>query len=366
MWYWSAVFSDWYTQGAESKKTSDYKEVKAWFNDNKVVPSAVKKARAEIEGRDFTEVKIQSSALHRGVMSLFALAGAKDFVTGRPIEDALVNQKDHIVPRSLNLPGIDSVLNLTWMSKETNEGIKRAKKPAVYIREFVSDKYAGSLKSFLEVLKTHLIDKKTFDSLSADAAGFSDFMKYRQELIRSRIKELIGWTEVQSTREPALNDIEHLIQMPEDERLEFKSTFKSNLETNKSDDGLKFSALKSLAGFLNAKGGTLVIGYDEKGKTVVGLEKDYKLMKHGDRDSFELEFWSYIEANIDKEIVEKTIDLRFEANKNKEIAVIEVKRSQTPVYIKKNGRKILYVRRRNKTEDLEDPEAINKYIEKHF
>ena len=157
-----------------------------------------------------------------------------------------------------------------------------------------------------------------------------------------------------------------MIESFEGEALEFKSTFRKNLATGKSDDLMKFSVLKTIAGFLNAKGGTLVIGYNEKSNEVIGLKQDYELMKNSDRDSFELEFWSYLKANIDKEVINDNVGLRFEEIDGKELARIEVKRSQKPIYIKKNEKKILYVRNKNGTENLEDPEEIHNYIEKHF
>ena len=44
--------------------------------------------------------------------------------------------------------------------------------------------------------------------------------------------------------------------------------------------------VKTLAGFLNAEGGTLLIGVDDAG-AVIGLAGDYEALRKRDRDGFE-------------------------------------------------------------------------------
>jgi len=201
-WYWSAIFSDWYVQGADGKKTTDYKEIKRWFNNDDAIPNAVVEARKY--RLDFFNVKTQSSALYKGVMSLFAIEGAKDFATGQTLENARKNDKDHIYPKKIKgNKYIDSVLNMTWLSDETNKIIKRDKKPSVYIAEFIKSYYKNNEKKFIEDLKTHFIDKDGYTYLKKDDKGFLDFIKHRNELIINRIKILIG--ESDSNRDK-LND----------------------------------------------------------------------------------------------------------------------------------------------------------------
>jgi hypothetical protein len=108
------------------------------------------------------------------------------------------------------------------------------------------------------------------------------------------------------------------------------------------------------------------LGYDEKNKNIVGLQEDYELTKRKDKDNFLLEFWEYLEANIPKAIVKANIQLSFKEINEKEVAIVEVRRSDIPIYLQKKGEKILYLRNRNKTEPLTDPEEIAKYVSKHF
>ena len=50
------------------------------------------------------------------------------------------------------------------------------------------------------------------------------------------------------------------------------------LREGRSDEVIERTIVKTIAGFMNAHGGTLLIGVDDDGKAI-GLEKDYKLVK---------------------------------------------------------------------------------------
>ena len=55
--------------------------------------------------------------------------------------------------------------------------------------------------------------------------------------------------------------------------MEFKSSLRVNLHTGNQDPRIEHAVLKTLAAFLNTRGGTLVIGVDDKG-VPLGLEND--------------------------------------------------------------------------------------------
>ncbi|MDP2704117.1 MAG: DUF262 domain-containing protein [bacterium] len=366
-WYWSVVFSEAYSSAVDSQLTLDFKELKDWFSDDTEIPKSVAEARAIVQALNLRRVSTLSSAIYKGILSLLAIKGSRDLQTGEMVNNRNDYHKDHVFPKSKadnyvsTKKDIDSILNMVWLTKSTNQN-KGAKDPKKYFGEFES-RYSGNRGAYIDVLQTHYINKIAYDAILDN--DFEGFINERESLISAEIKEKIGWTEVDKSYDNQ-DDIDQLIQSFENERLEFKSTFKKNLETQKADETMRFSVLKTIAGFLNAQGGTLIIGYNEKEKSVVGLEQDYQLMKMGDRDSFELEFWSYVESNIDKEIIKNNVDLEFEIVDGKELAVVKIRRSTKPIYLQKNNKKILYVRNRNETENLEDPEEIHNYIEKHF
>lgn len=81
--------------------------------------------------------------------------------------------------------------------------------------------------------------------------------------------------------------IEALIATGESKVVEFKSTGRKNLHTGERDPRIEWSAIKTLAGFMNAYGGTLLVGVGDQGEAI-GIEEDFPFLKHPDCDSWEL------------------------------------------------------------------------------
>lgn len=75
-----------------------------------------------------------------------------------------------------------------------------------------------------------------------------------------------------------------LIEQGESEKTEFKSTLRMNLYTTKKDPAIENAVLKTIAAFLNTKGGVLFIGVDDHGQPVGiasdGFDNQDKLIQH--------------------------------------------------------------------------------------
>lgn len=195
MWYWSSVFTNAYSQAADSQMTSDFKEMNAWFDDDSKTPKTIEQMKREFSMLGFKDIQSKTSARYRGLMSLIALEGAKDFATSQTLENARNNDKDHIFPKSKrndfgSSRYINSVLNMTWMSKETNEYIKHAKKPSVYIPEFIKDRHNGNEANFIDLLQSHFITDKEYGCLKND--NFEGFLTEREKNILEKLQEKIG------------------------------------------------------------------------------------------------------------------------------------------------------------------------------
>jgi hypothetical protein len=192
IWYWSSVFSNAYSGAVDTQLAADFKEMKMWFSDNKKVPKTVERARRDVGGLDLREVRSKTGAIYKGVLSLLALEGAKDFDTKGVLENAPNNDKDHLFPVKEfgNKHDINSVLNITWMSDETNRNIKRYEKPSAYIPKFIEDKYNNDKKEFQDVLNTHFINETTYEFMLKD--DFEGFINERNKTVLSKIRRLIG------------------------------------------------------------------------------------------------------------------------------------------------------------------------------
>ena len=84
-----------------------------------------------------------------------------------------------------------------------------------------------------------------------------------------------------------LQPIAEVAQMGESDRLEFKSSARWNLRTDKRDEAMEEVVAKTVAAFMNSAGGTLLLGVDDGGN-LIGLGPDYATLKQPDADRFEL------------------------------------------------------------------------------
>ncbi|MEE4024140.1 ATP-binding protein [Gordonia sp. PKS22-38] len=81
--------------------------------------------------------------------------------------------------------------------------------------------------------------------------------------------------------------IAELLAAGESDRVEFKSTARINMRTGDKDARMEHVIVKTVSGFLNGGGGTLLVGVDDDGNPL-GLDRDYATLKVPDADRFEL------------------------------------------------------------------------------
>ncbi|MGW5522433.1 RNA-binding domain-containing protein [Gordonia sp. NPDC003950] len=86
---------------------------------------------------------------------------------------------------------------------------------------------------------------------------------------------------------PRRAGVAELIAAGESAQVEFKSTARINTRTGEKDPRMEQVIVKTVSAFLNADGGTLLIGVDDEG-TPLGLDADYATLRVPDADRFEL------------------------------------------------------------------------------
>jgi hypothetical protein len=152
-------------------------------------------------------------------------------------------------------------------------------------------------------------------------------------------------------------DMPLIIQQGEGPLLEFKSTFRWDMEQSRTNRQLEGVVLKSLAGFLNSThGGTLLIGVADDGQ-IIGLEHDFQTLKKQNQDGFEQAIMTAIAANLGADLCSH-VNILFHVINANAICRLIVSPSARPVFLNQGNTPKLYVRTGGATRDLNIQEAL--------
>jgi hypothetical protein len=192
---------------------------------------------------------------------------------------------------------------------------------------------------------------------------FEDFLEARRTLIAHALNEHIeALGGVQTT--PQEVTIEELIDAGESGELEFKETFRWDVEKGQINKKMEEAIAKAIAAFANSEGGTLLIGvHDTEGAT--GLERDFAVTG-GDRDGFELALTTMIQNRFGPAFKANKVKISFPSAAGIEICRVDVSRVEQLVSIEtisKDGQKAtrVYIRSGNSSQELPAHE-VQKYI----
>lgn len=212
-------------------------------------------------------------------------------------------------------------------------------------------------------LKLQLIPE---DATLWEIENFEQFLKARREMLAEHLNNFL---ETITKTEDVEIDIttEDLILEGESEELELKSSFRWNYKAEISDKKMENVIMKSISAFGNGQGGKLIIGVDDEGE-VLGLDYDFNSLGGG-KDEFELHLRNLINSNFGKVFATNNIKIKFEEIDEKDICVIDIKKSTKPLYVEiseNNQRsKKFYVRSGNTSQEL-SIEDVSDYISNRF
>jgi hypothetical protein len=144
-----------------------------------------------------------------------------------------------------------------------------------------------------------------------------------------------------------LMPLSHLIAQGEGHTIEFKETLEYDVKTNNSSKDVLLSSLKTIAGFLNATGGTLIIGVTDSGK-ITGIERDLSTMRHSNNDRFEQKIRSCLKDRLSPQPIGK-VNISFEKFNEGTICRVDVMVNKEIIHLDGD----IYVREGNTTIKLE-------------
>ena len=140
-------------------------------------------------------------------------------------------------------------------------------------------------------------------------------------------------------------DIRQILKEEEHEMLEFKSSLRFDYKIGQVNRELEKAVMKTIAAFLNSKGGHLIIGVSDK-RAPLGLASDYQTLQRKDSDGFENHFTQSFNSMIGPEF-RHLIKLWFHDMNGNDICVIQALPSPRPIYLKADNNEHFYMRTGN-------------------
>jgi membrane protein YdbS with pleckstrin-like domain len=159
-------------------------------------------------------------------------------------------------------------------------------------------------------------------------------------------------------------DLKLLLEEGEGLFVEFKETLRYDVRKGEVSREMERAVMKTIVGFMNADGGTLVIGVSDDG-VVTGLETDYKNLPKKNRDGLENHLNMLVKTMIGLTFA-KYVGASFETADGKDVCIVTVRESHKPAYLR-NGDKTeeFFVRVGNSTQPFSMSDT-EEYIKTHW
>ena len=183
------------------------------------------------------------------------------------------------------------------------------------------------------------------------------------EIIADTLKSLVEKVNLPEAEQGRKLSVLDLILAGEAQNLEFKESFRWDEKRRIINKDLEKAMMKAIASFMNLEGGKVIIGVRDN-KALSGLQADYKSLPRQDRDGFENHF-NHIFNTVLGARFRQFVKLNFDEINGRDICLVEISPSDTPVYLKTNNTEEFYVRTGNTTTALVMSEA-QEYIKSHW
>lgn len=200
--------------------------------------------------------------------------------------------------------------------------------------------------------------KSNTSVLEIDAIRFFDHA-YIPHSISLSVVKIIARKLIQRLQSRSLVSTRILIENGETDMVEFKSTLRKNLKTNTKDAAIEHAVLKTIAGFLNSRGGTLLVGVQDDG-LVSGIAPD----EFANPDKYLRHFTNLLDSRIGIHINQH---IHYDLIKLDDEFVLRVDcdPSPYPIFVKEGNTEFFYVRNGASTLNYSLSEAL-KYIRERY
>ncbi|WP_208027648.1 protease Lon-related BREX system protein BrxL [Rhabdothermincola sediminis] len=225
------------------------------------------------------------------------------------------------------------------------------------------------VKEQLKKLAAHDYAKTSFSYIERDTGReyWVEVPEQPEELDAELAEEATG-EEIAPTAadDGAGRDTESLMAAGENKWVEFKASACYDHQTGNRNKDLEFAVAKTIAGFANAHGGTLLIGVDDDGQPV-GLDNDYRLanQKRRDRDGYE-NWLTTMVAQVLGKVATSLLRVSFTEVDGHDVCRVDVRPAGAPVFMRgQRSDGDFYVRLNNSTRLLTTADAV-EYVRSHW
>lgn len=146
-----------------------------------------------------------------------------------------------------------------------------------------------------------------------------------------------------------------LVALGENERLELKSTLRWDLKERCTNKTLENVIAKSIAGLMNHRGGSLIIGVADNGD-VIGIGADCQTLRHKNIDGFERALMDVVRKSLGAHAC-TLIHCQFPYLGDEQVCRLIIEPSVVPIFIQHGGTARYVVRTGNSTRELDAREA---------
>ena len=157
---------------------------------------------------------------------------------------------------------------------------------------------------------------------------------------------------------------EQLLVADETRVVEYKQTARWNVREQRKDTTMEQGIVKTVAGLLNDRGGTLLVGVTDGGEPV-GLDDDYALVRPPNADGYVNWLDTLFETNLGH-VGANRLDVRIDTINGRDVCRIDVPASSRPIWVtNKHGDRTLYQHRNNSTRAVPADE-VDSFITERF
>ena len=174
------------------------------------------------------------------------------------------------------------------------------------------------------------------------------------KIIRALAKKITGYLRSKEQ----ISTLE-LIRAGENHFVEFKSSLRMNRGSGKKDKAVELGILKTVAGFFNTQGGTMIVGVDDEGQ-ILGLEDD----QFPSYDKLVLHLIYLIKMRISALHID-FVSFDLVELDGKFILRVDCDAATTPAYVRDGSQEFFFIRTGPSTTNLKIS-AVYNYIQKRF